>query len=700
MLWPSFLNAALLGGLVAVGIPILIHLMLKTRQRRMKFSTLRFFDFLDEEAVRSRKLRHWLLLLLRLFIIVLLVFAFARPFLGNDSLLAGKQRPQVVIFLLDRSLSLTTRDAEGVRWERTRAAARKLLYTLPRDAKVGIVACGGHAEWLAQPGPATDALKVLDTTQPLMTGGDLGDALSLAARFFASQGAQASNTLFVMGDFQRTSARRVAEAFMPPNVRVEWFSAGEAHTPNLAVTELNLGAAIGQTSAVMVANFDEEDHGPVTTRLLVDGKALLSRTLCLSAGARSNLDITLPPLPPGWHSLSLRLEYDDPLPADNVRYQALYVPPPVPVLLVEPKTGAKVYQQETFFIRTALDPNFGDTNSGLAGFAVDTTPPDEINRHLMTGNAYGTYALVIVPALKRWPAGTSAALLAHVEKGGGLLLFAGEGLSVNHYTAELGPLLPGHLGASETAADLDWRIWEWDKRSPIFAPFRQPNSGSPSVARFFKRLNLQPREEDQVLARFQDGQTAMLLRSVGRGRVMFFNATADVQWHDWPRHKTFVPWLHSTARFLAGRNPELETLRSSSFLTGTETDLFLGKEWRGSSLKWVRPDGQEQTVKADEQGAVPNLEMTLPGLYSLRDPQNRELRRLAANVPPEESDLAAFTPQEMQARLVRADTSSPSLATAVLLAGETGHREFWRLLLLAGLLLMLTETIIGNRTVP
>lgn len=700
MFWPSFLNAALLGGLVAMGIPILIHLMLKTRQRRMKFSTLRFFDFLDEEAVRSRKLRHWLLLLLRLLVIILLVLAFARPYLGNDNIAARQSHPPLVLFLLDRSLSLTARDPEGVRWERARAAARKILYSLPREAKVGIVACGGPPEWLAQPGPAPEALKALDAAQPLMAGGDLGDGLALAARFFAQQGVHSSNTLYVVGDLQRASARRVPEAAVPPNVRVEWVPAGDVQTPNLAVTELSLAAGSGQTSSVLVANFDVEEQSSITARLLVDGKTAATRTLSLPGSARSNLDFTLPPLPSGWHSLALRFEQDDPLPADNVRYQALYIPPPLPVLLVEPKTGVKIYQEETFFLRTALDPNFGETNSGLTGFTVDTTSPDELNRRLAAGSAHGPYALVIVPGLKRWPAGAAAALSAHVEKGGGLLLFAGEGVSVNHYTLELGALLPGRWGATETTADMDWRIWEWDKRSPIFAPFRQPNSGSPSVARFLKRLNLQPREGDQVLARFQDGHPAMLLRAIGRGRVLFVNATADVQWHDWPRHKTFVPWLHGTARFLVGRNLETESTRNLSLLTGTETDLLLDKEWRGSSLKWVRPDGQEQTVIADDQGRVHGLEIRLPGIYSLRDSHHRELRRLAANVPPEESDLTALTPQEMQTRLVRAEMPSPDSAAALLLGGDTGQREWWRFLLLAGLLLMLAETIMGNRTVP
>lgn len=700
MFWPSFINAALLTGLVAVAIPILIHLMLKTRQRRMKFSTLRFFDFLNEEAVRSRKLRHWLLLLLRLLIIILLVLAFARPFLSNTPASAMQQQPQWVIFILDRSLSMTARETEGVRWERARAAIRKILYNLPRDARVGLIACGGQSEWIAQPGPATEALKALDALQPLQAAGDLGDALLLAGRFFIQHPIRSTNTLYIVSDFQRSSTLKVPDVPLPPYVYVEWVSVGDAHSPNCAVTDVNLAAISGQTSAVIVANFDTDDTTPFPVQFLVDGKVTTSRTLSLPAAALTNLDFNLPRLSPGWHSVAVRLENSDSLATDNTRYQALYIPPPLPVLLVEPRQTVKIYQEETFFLRAALDPYFGQTNSGLTGFEVDTTTPDELVRRLDAGTRYGPYSLPIIPAIKRWPPGASAKLTTFVQNGGGLLLFAGDNLSINHYTTELGNLLPGRWNTIESATDMDWRIIEWEKRSPIFAPFLQPNAGSPAVARFTKRLSVQPLEADQVLARFQDGHPAMILRNVDRGRVLFVNASADTQWHDWPRHKTFVPWLHCTARFLAGRNLDLEGTRPPPALAGSEIEIVLDKNMRNLPLKWMRPDGIEQTLTTDSAGIAHALPMPVAGLYSLRDSQGRELRRIAANLPPSESDLTAFTPMDMQNRLTRRDTPSTLSAASLWLNDENGHKELWRLLLLAGLLLMLTETIVGNRTVP
>lgn len=53
-----FTNMALLSGLAALAIPILIHLLLKRKKQRLRFSTLQFFVKQDERASKRRKLRH------------------------------------------------------------------------------------------------------------------------------------------------------------------------------------------------------------------------------------------------------------------------------------------------------------------------------------------------------------------------------------------------------------------------------------------------------------------------------------------------------------------------------------------------------------------------------------------------------------------------------------------------------------------
>src|SRR6476469_4743894 len=95
-----FSNAALLGGLAALAIPIVVHLLLKQKARRQKFSTIQFFRKPDARSTRRKKVQNWLLLAARLLLLALLVTAFARPYLPKISLAADQTRHQA-LFVLD-----------------------------------------------------------------------------------------------------------------------------------------------------------------------------------------------------------------------------------------------------------------------------------------------------------------------------------------------------------------------------------------------------------------------------------------------------------------------------------------------------------------------------------------------------------------------------------------------------------------------
>src|SRR5437899_1859908 len=126
---PGFLftNPWMLAGLTALAVPVVIHLLLKRRMRRLRFSTIQFFQKHDEQSSRRRKLRNWLLLSLRLLIVALLVLSFARPFLPqNQSAGAGQQQHQVV-FVLDRSASMLASDSDGERWAQARGRMQKII---------------------------------------------------------------------------------------------------------------------------------------------------------------------------------------------------------------------------------------------------------------------------------------------------------------------------------------------------------------------------------------------------------------------------------------------------------------------------------------------------------------------------------------------------------------------------------------------
>lgn len=83
----AFANLSVLAvGSLLMGIPILLHLMMKKRPRHQVFPALRFLHQRQQQNKRQMQLRNWLLLALRLLAVGLLALLFARPSVDSASM--------------------------------------------------------------------------------------------------------------------------------------------------------------------------------------------------------------------------------------------------------------------------------------------------------------------------------------------------------------------------------------------------------------------------------------------------------------------------------------------------------------------------------------------------------------------------------------------------------------------------------------
>ena len=79
----QFVNPLYLIGLLAIAIPIVVHLFNFRRFRRVYFTNVRFLQALRQQTRKQSQLRHLLILLMRILAIAALVFAFAQPYIPS-----------------------------------------------------------------------------------------------------------------------------------------------------------------------------------------------------------------------------------------------------------------------------------------------------------------------------------------------------------------------------------------------------------------------------------------------------------------------------------------------------------------------------------------------------------------------------------------------------------------------------------------
>jgi hypothetical protein len=139
----SFLTPLFLAGLAGLAIPVLLHLIQRERRNVVPFPSLMFIRRIPYQSVRRRRVRHWLLLAMRLAALALLVLAFGRPFFrSTDAATAAGSGAREIVVLLDRSYSM----GYGDRWNQALAAARLAVGGLTAEDRGSVVLFGAAAD--------------------------------------------------------------------------------------------------------------------------------------------------------------------------------------------------------------------------------------------------------------------------------------------------------------------------------------------------------------------------------------------------------------------------------------------------------------------------------------------------------------------------------------------------------------------------
>lgn len=675
---PVFSNIAMLAGLSALAVPVLIHLLMRRKAVLMRFSSVQFFKQQEQQS-RKRNIRNFLLLLTRLLLLTLLVTAFARPYLPQS---VGRVFRKRVVFVIDASASM---QAE-TRWEQARADLLKEIRALDPEDRVGIVRCSTDTEAIVPLSSPEAALTRAEQIQPGFGTADLAEGLQIANKTLRVDD-QGDAEICVISDLQRTSCEKIASVSLPSTTKLRVIPLGNPIAPNSAVASIDT-TNVHQVQ-VGVANFSTDENLARTLDLQVDAQAIDQVQLKLGPGDGTNAMFSLPPLAPGWHDIRAKLSGSDSLAWDDSRGLAVFVPQPIRVICAEPAMDRRVFERETFFLDCALNATAASVDAGATALNVKA---EVLSSDAIVPAIGGTDSpdIVILPALPRISSQLQPALERYLERGGKVVAFVGESVQPNAYRELLGKVLPAVPVRAEgdpERPDQFWHLQAPDAKSPLFAVFSKPNSGNVTLAEFKRRFVLTPAPATEVLARFEDGVPFIVSRHVGAGQVVLMNTSATTSWTDWPKHKTFVPWLHSLVQMLAGAERGRAVVASATCGEFSEIDAK-------QSVTWRDENGRSKTINGDSSGKA-RVDLNEPGIFRVTDSAGREVQRFAVNVPASESDLTAMSEGEFARKIAR--TSEQSSGAEVTIDGVR-QRPLWPMLLGACLVLLLVEVVLANRT--
>src|SRR5947209_8407430 len=181
----AFLNRIFLLGALAATLPVLVHLVRRTRAVRLQFPSLMFLRRIEQKTIRKRRLRNWLLLALRCAALLLLALAFARPYFSGASAASAASNVTSSVILIDASYSMRYGDV----FNRARQAARNVINESPSSEQFAVVQFSRSYDVLVPMKPNRDeALAAVAQMQPGLGATDYLQAVQAAISLLKDAG--------------------------------------------------------------------------------------------------------------------------------------------------------------------------------------------------------------------------------------------------------------------------------------------------------------------------------------------------------------------------------------------------------------------------------------------------------------------------------------------------------------------------------
>lgn len=684
-------------GIASIAVPLWVHLRRGRVRKRTVVSSLHLMQAARQTSRSPRRIVHWPLLLLRCLALLLLALGFGRLMIPS---LGGHGVQAYAVFIIDTSGSMQA-DGEGPhRWDQAREALLSALGTLNPGSRVALIPSpwdGTERPWESP----SDAVARVTPMEPGYAANRLAHEIREAINLLAQRPDDHPKRLHIISDFQRCALSGIDQVALPANIELRIDKVGPLRARNrgLTVSVLSAGA-----TDIGLYGFSDGTTGEIT---IVDHNAQESTFAVAPGNTASRLADRAEERT--WTKRRLLLEDDDALAADNVAYDAFLPQRMIPAWLFEPRDrpppGARaqpqrrmapsnvlpVYEQATYFIRTALQPAF-DGDHAESRFRPRLLRAADLPTALTALEEPDAPALLFIPALADIPPALIPLAERIVAGGGAVLFLGGPELSPAAYQRAFAQILPVRIGAAQPITFAP-PLAPVGARHPLWGGLDAPTRRLFAHVAVRERNAITLHDEARALADFTDGQPLVAERTVGKGRTYFVNTSADRQWSDWPADPSlFVPFIHLlTARALGFQTfaPEHRPL-----LAGERALLTLDPAHAGRTVHF---NGQQRVI--DASGRIANVYFDEPGIHDLRFDDGSLAYRVAVNFPPSESVLESYSDAVVLQRIESLrQTGGESVVRWE--AGASEGALAWKLCLAIAALLLLVDPLMANRRIP
>lgn len=631
----QFLYPSVLWGLLAMAVPVIIHLFNFRRTKKVFFTNVKFLKAVETETSSFRKLKQWLIMAARMAFIAALVFAFAQPVLPAKNTVNDVNRPTVNSIYIDNSLSMQNTTENQRYLDLAVIKIDELLTLFKQSPTVQLLT----NDFTADDQVVTNAARIKDrltTVQFSTNARSLADVSRRQSSLVKKHNANALVQRFLFSDFQKSTTGNLKDIKLDSTEKVFLVPVQGEATQNVFVDSVWLASPFireMQNNIVyaQLRNAGDKTVEKLPIQLYIDDVQSSTASVDLASNGSAIASFNFTVRDRGVHRGKITFD-DQPITFDNDYFFVINASPTVNVLhLYQERSAAdyigKLYNNDSLF-------NYKSYNALNADVGLIKAAD-----------------LVILEGVERMEGSLKSSVEDFLRAGGSVVFVPSSNpneLSYRNFLSGVG-VQGFSLIKNPVQEQNRLPISELDKSNPFFDDVFERTTLSTKV----DVPSMQPliTWSATPLLSFRNQRVFMSQNSVGAGTFYLVASPLDNKYGNFAEHPFYVPTFVKIAARSTKPEPSAysfsERLIRLNMPNAAKNAVFKLKNGATEIIPVQRIQNNTLIIELPKSAELPDNQQLESGYYELTFDGKSE-RLIALNHENNESEMDFYSPEELR----------------------------------------------------
>ena len=529
----QFVNPLYLFGLLAIAIPVIIHLFNFRRFRKVYFTNVRFLQELKQQTRKQSQLRHLLILAMRILAIAALVMAFAQPYIPFSESKSKLTSRNAVSIFVDNSFSMEATGTNGTLLDESKQKAREIVSAYKSTDFFQLLTCdfeGRHQRLITR----DEFLSLLEEVKVSPSVHSFSEIVRRQYDLLKNE-TSASRNSYIISDFQKSSYNKV-DFLQDSSISTYLVPLKSSVVANLYIDSCWFDQPTqqpGKTSllSARVWNKSENDLEKIPLKLLINKQQKSVASIDIKAGSSTivQLPFTIHQAGPQHGMLQVT---DYPVTYDDKFYFSFDVLSSITVLAI----------------------NGGSENRFLnALYSQDSSVKlSNMNEKSLDYGRLSQFDLIILNEIPGISTGLAEEIKRYVTNGGTILILPAANADLVSYNSFLSSINSPSYQKIDTS---DTKVVRLSEESYLLRDVFEkqtgkqiigPNTDMPGVNKHFPIIFSSAMLTVPLMGML-NGREFLTLSNSGLGQVLQFTVPLDPAFSNFPQQALFVPVLYNIA---------------------------------------------------------------------------------------------------------------------------------------------------------